>query len=582
MALDGIAIANITHELESLLANGRLYKIAQPEPDELLLTIKNNKSQYRLTISANAGLPLIYLTDSNKTSPLVAPNFCMLLRKHLGNARIMSVRQAGLERVIDFSFEHLDEMGDLCRKHLIVELMGKHSNIIFTTEDNVIIDSIKHVSAQISSVREVLPGRSYFIPDTMDKANPLELDFDAFTKHVLSKALKSSKALYTGLTGISPVIAEEICYRAGIESDQPAGTLSSDEQHRLFDNVNSIMELVKHNTFTPHIIYNGRKPVEFASIPLTIYESGDNTYRIEQCDSASSMLFAFYAQKNAQTRIHQRSVDMRKIVNTLLERNYRKLDIQEKQLKDTEKREKFRIYGELLNTYGYNIPEGSRSFETVNYYTGENVTIPLDATLTARENSVRYFDRYNKLKRTFEATSKLVEETQAEIDHLESILTSLDIAIAEEDLVQLKEEMIESGYIHRKGPAGKKVRITSSPFHYISSDGFDMYVGKNNIQNEELSFRLAGNSDWWFHAKKIPGSHVIVKTNGKDLPDRTYEEAARLAAYYSKGREQDKVEVDYTLRRNLKKPAGSKPGFVIYHTNYSMVADTDITGIQQA
>ena len=531
MALDGITIANIANELNTVLSDGRLNKIAQPEPDELMLTVKNNRSQYRLTISANASLPLIYLTDENKPSPATAPGFCMLLRKHLNNARIVSVKQIKLERVIDFSFEHLDEMGDLRVKHLIVELMGKHSNIIFADDGGRIIDSIKRISSQMSSVREVLPGRDYFIPDTMDKTDPLDITANAFKSHVVSKPMKLSKAIYTGLTGISPVIAEELCHIAQVESSQPANTIDEKESESVYNALCTLMTLVKSGGFTPNIIYKGKSPVEFASVPLTVYED-DKEYQCIPCESASRMLYTFYAQKNAQTRIHQRSSDLRRIISTLLERNYRKLEIQEKQLADTDKRDKFRIYGELLNTYGYSVPSGSRSFETVNYYTGEPVTIPLDDTLTPQENAVRFFDRYNKLK--------------------------------------------------RKGASGKKVRITSRPFHYISSDGYHIYVGKNNLQNEELSFKLANGSDWWFHAKEIPGSHVIVKTNGDELPDRTFEEAARLAAYYSKGREQDKVEVDYTPRKNLKKPAGAKPGFVIYHTNYSMLADTDISGISKA
>ena len=274
--------------------------------------------------------------------------------------------------------------------------------------------------------------------------------------------------------------------------------------------------------------------------------------------------------------------EIRKIVQTALERNYKKYDLQQKQLKDTEKREKFRVYGELINTYGYNIPEGAKSFTALNYYTNEEISIPLDPMLTPSENAVKYFNRYNKLKRTFEADSKLIEETKAETQHLESIATALDIAVNEEDLVELKEELIQAGYIHRKGKGGKKEKVTSKPFHYISSDGFDMYVGKNNFQNDELTFKFANGNDWWFHAKKMPGSHVIVRTGGKELPDRTFEEAASLAAYYSKGRDQDKVEIDYVIKKEVKKPASAKPGFVVYYTNYSMMASTDISAIKQA
>lgn len=574
MALDGIVISNIKHELNNTVVGGRLYKIAQPENDELLLTIKNGKNQYKLTISANASLPLIYLSNDNKPSPLTAPNFCMLLRKHINNGRLISISQPGLERILDFEIEHLNDMGDLCRKHLIVEFMGKYSNIIFCDDDNNILDSIKHVSAQISSVREVLPGRKYFIPDTMHKLNPLDTDFDHFKDAVYSKPCALNKALYTSYTGISPTVADEICFQASIDSTHPANCLSENEQIHFFTMFSNVMESVSNNEFTPNIVYENNEPKDYSSITMTMYDNC-NDY-----NSISTLLKEFYAKKEVITRIRQKSSDLRKIVSTALERSYKKLDIQEKQLKDTEKRDKFRIYGELINTYGYNIEEGAKSFNALNYYTNEEITIPLDPTLTPSENSVKYFNKYNKLKRTFEAESKLVLETSEEIEYLESISNSLDIAVAEEDLTELKEELIQSGYIHRKTSDKKRARFTSKPFHYISSDGFDIYVGKNNLQNDELTFKFANGNDWWFHAKKMPGSHVIVRTNGKELPDRTFEEAASLAAYYSKGHDQDKVEIDYVLKKEVKKPAAAKPGFVVYYTNYSMMASTDISSIK--
>ena len=297
-------------------------------------------------------------------------------------------------------------------------------------------------------------------------------------------------------------------------------------------------------------------------------------------DTISQVLEHYYEEKNIITRIRQKSVDLRKIVQTALERNVKKYDLQIKQMQDTEKREKYRIYGELLNTYGYNVEPGAKSMEALNYYTNEMITIPLDETLTPSENAKKYFDKYGKLKRTYEALSELTVAVKEEIEHLESISAALDIALQEEDLVQIKEELIESGYVKRKG-GGKKVKITSKPFHYISSDGFHMYVGKNNYQNDELTFKFATGNDWWFHAKGTPGSHVIVKSEGKELPDRTFEEAAKLAAYYSKGREQEKVEIDYLQKKNVKKPNGSKPGFVVYYTNYSMMIDSDISGLEQ-
>lgn len=576
MAFDGITISNIVKELNDTILNGRIAKIAQPENDELLLTIKPAKGQVRLVISASASLPLIYLSRDNKPSPMTAPNFCMLLRKHIANGRIVGISQPSLERIIRFEIEHLDELGDLCRKSLIVEIMGKHSNIIFCNEKGIIIDSIKHVSAQMSSVREVLPGREYFIPDTMKKENPLDIPEENFTQELLSKPMPVGKAIYNSFTGISPVVAEEICHLAGIDSSIPASEMSADLLSHLYRQFTYFMEQVTESKFSPAIYYEGNEPKEFSSLPLTHFSN----YQVKSFDSISEVIRTYYSSRDLITRIRQKSSDLRRVVQTALERNRKKYDLQLKQLRDTENRDKYKVYGELIHTYGYNLEDGAKELEALNYYTNEMIKIPLDPQKTPQENAKKYFDRYNKQKRTFEALSELIKETKDEIDYLESVSKSLDIARSEDDLIQIKEELIESGFIRRK-QSSKKVKITSKPFHYISSDGFHMYVGKNNLQNEELTFHFANGGDWWFHAKKAPGSHVIVKTNGEELPDRTFEEAARLAAHYSKNSGAEKVEVDYVEKKQVKKPNGSKPGFVVYYTNYSMMIDSDISGIQE-
>ena len=578
MAFDGVTIANVVKEMNDTLLGCRIYKIAQPEPDELILTIKGSCGQKRLFISADASLPLIYLTETNKPSPMTAPGFCMLLRKHLQNGRIVSITQPGLERIIHISIEHLDEMGDLCRKVLIVEIMGKHSNIIFCHENGTIIDSIKHVSGFVSSVREVLPGKQYFIAQTQNKLDPLEADALTWNTQVMTRPCAVFKAIYGGYTGISPILAQEICYRASIDGEVPTAALSVEDAMKLFNTFKNMMQDIKDGRFAPHIAYTGKNPVEFAAFPLTMYGSEDD--QIVPVDSMSALLEQYYAERNTLTRIRQKSSDLRRIVQTALERNIKKYDLQQKQIQDTEKRDTYRVYGELINTYGYGIAPGSKTMEALNYYTNEMITIPLDADLSTSENAKKYFEKYNKLKRTFEALSELTRQVKEEIDHLESISAALDIALQEEDLVQIKQELAESGYIHKRVNT-KKEKITSKPFHYISSDGFHMYVGKNNYQNDELTFKFATGNDWWFHAKNAPGSHVIVKGEGVDmLPDKTFEEAGRLAAYYSKGRQQDKVEIDYIQKKHVKKPGGSKPGFVVYYTNYSLMIDADISGIE--
>ena len=577
MAFDGITIANIVTELNQTITGGKINKIAQPENDELIITIKNQRKQYRLFLSASASLPLIYLTETNKPSPLTAPNFCMLLRKHIGSGKIIAIEQPGMERIIRFTIEHLNELGDLCTKYLIVEIMGKHSNIIFCNEEDQIIDSIKHVSAHMSSVREVLPGRPYFIPETQSKLNPFVLTEEIFQEKIFPRPVNVAKAIYTSITGISPLMAEEVCYRAGIDGGIPTDGLEDVERVHLAHTFLRMVDDIRDGHFEPNIIYKGKEPVEFACFPLSQYQD----YRAVSYPSIFPVLETYYAEKNIVTKMRQKTVDLRKIVQNALERNVKKYQLQQKQLKDTEKKEKYRVWGELLNTYGYEVEPGAKSMEALNYYTNEMIQIPLDETMTPQENAKKYFDKYSKLKRTKEALDTLLQETGDEIKHLESIAASLDIASSEEDLVQIKEEMMEYGYVKRKNTGGKKVKVTSRPYHYISSDGYDIYVGKNNFQNDELSFKFASGNDWWFHAKGQPGSHVIVKSKNEELPDRTFEEAGKLAAYYSKGRQAPKVEIDYTQKKHLRKPTGGKPGFVVYYTNYSLLIEPDITGLQQ-
>lgn len=579
MALDGVVISNLIYELQQKIGGGRINKIAQPEKDELLLTLKNNKEQYRLLISAGASLPLTYLTKENKTSPLTAPNFCMLLRKHLNSAKIAQISQPELERIIEFKIEHLNELGDICYKYLIVELMGKHSNIIFCDDKKMIIDSIKHISSLVSSVREVLPGRDYFIPKTQKKWNPLTITYELFKDSVLTKPMTLSKAIYTSLNGISPLIANELCSRASLDGESITSSITEMEGLHLYKTLERFMDSIKENEYNPTIIYKGNEPIEFSSVPLTCFSG----YQSESYESISKVLESYYSMKNTVTRIRQKSSDLRRIVSTSLERTRKKYDLQLKQLKNTEKRDKYKIYGELLTTYGYQAEAGAKSITCDNYYTNDTITIPLDDTLSPMENAKKYFERYGKLKRTFEALTVQIQETKEELEHLESISSSLDIALEEDDLIEVKKELIQYGYIKKHGPVNKKEKKhknTSKPFHYISSDGFHMYVGKNNYQNEELTFKFANGNDWWFHAKGMAGSHVIVKTEGvKELPDRTFEEAGMLAGYYSKGRDMDKVEIDYIERKHVKKPNNSKPGFVIYHTNYSLTIKPDISHI---
>lgn len=578
MAFDGITTNCIMQELNHLLAGQRISKIAQPEREELLFTFKAlNEGSNRLLISANASLPFLYMTKENKTSPLNAPNFCMLLRKYIGNGRISAISQPSMERVLCFTIEHLDEMGDPAVKYLYVEIMGKHSNIIFCDKDGQIIDSIKHVSGQMSSIREVLPGRPYFIPAQQDRFDPWQIAKEQFVEQILKKPCSVAKAIYTSLVGFSPIIATELAYRSGLDADDSTAALTQADVERLYDVFRSLLQDLSDGNFSYGIYYDPvtGAPKEFAPIPLTIYS--DMEYKT--FSSISEVLEAFYAQRNKHTVIHQKSTDLRKIVSIHLERDRKKYLLQKKQLADTEKKDKYRIYGEMLHTYGYAASPGDKSIEVTNYYTNEPFVIPLDPTLDAMENAKKYFDKYAKLKRTGNALSSYILETENEIKHLESIETSLSIAETEGDLAAIKEELQEYGFI--KKHSGKKMnRISKSqPLHFVDDNGFHIYVGKNNYQNDQLTFKFATGNDWWFHAKQMTGSHVIVKSESKELPDSTYEYAAALAAYYSSGRDNEKVEIDYLQKKNVKKPNGSAPGFVVYYTNYSLVATPSLAHV---
>ncbi|MEE3467275.1 MAG: NFACT RNA binding domain-containing protein [Eubacterium sp.] len=593
MAFDGITIAALTDELNSRLAQGHIRKIAQPEADELLLTIQSpakenadpegpKRETMRLKLSANASLPLLYLTSENKPSPLTAPNFCMLLRKHLSGARITDVRQEGLERVVRINLSSKNELGDDVSYSLVIEIMGKHSNIIFLNESDRIIDSIKHVNSLMSSVREVLPGRDYFIPNTLDKLSPSDVTIENWNQGIFSKPTSVAKAVAGSMSGISQLMAQELCLRAGIDGDAPTASLNGNDRSALMDAFRDLMKQVSEGTFVPTIYYDEDIPKEFSVVPMTIFDG----LRSEQDNSPSVIVERFYREKDSMTRIRSKSAELKSTVQTCFDRTAKKLGILHKQITDTEKKDKYKVYGELITTYGYSelpalpIPEGAEGFgeklvlHCVNYHDDTEVDIPIDPSLSVPDNANRYFDRYGKLKRTFDAVTIQLAEAQAEYEHLESVLTELAIARKEEDLIAIRSELTDHGYLKKQsGNKGKQKQLPKcEPLHYISSDGYDIYVGKNNYQNEELTFKFATGNDWWFHAKQMPGSHVIVKSKGEEPPIRTFEEAAALAALFSKGKQADKLEIDYTQKKNVKKPGGGKPGFVVYYTNYSMVA----------
>ena len=592
MAFDGLFLSALVSEFKTTISGGKISKIVQSEKDEIQLTIKKEKQQFFLHLSANPSIPLVYLSDKGKTAPLTAPNFCMALRKHIGNGFIQDITQAsrnlpeqGLERVLLLHISHRDELGDIGIKYLSIEIMGKYSNIILLKEDFTILDAIKRISSVQSSVREVLPGRKYFIPDQFKKENllcfPLE-SLQAFLENKKNPNAERdsgmenlSELLFQSFSGLSPLSAREIPLDAGLPQDQKLGCMSSLDYEKLSDAILRLRKRIREGDFTPQILYENGKSFDFSAIPVRQY-SGNPAFHVEIFHSPSELLTFYYGGKEKEDRVRQKSADLKKQCSTLLERVSKKLSLQEKQLKDTEKKERFRIFGELLTTYGYSLKGGEKELICENYYNGQEEHIPLEESLSPIENAKKYFDKYDKAKRTERNLSTQVKESKNTLEHLQSIVNSLATAENAEDLDDIRREMGEYGYMKPISQKKKKERKEnkSSPRIFRSSDGYLLYVGKNNYQNEIVSFQIAEGKDFWFHVKGSAGSHVIAKTEGKsleELPDRLFEEAAELAAYFSSEKESAKVEVDYTERKNLKKVVGGAPGFVIYHQNYSIL-----------
>lgn len=615
MAYDGIVISSVIHEIKTQCLGGRVVKVQQPGNDTITLTVKGFKGQTKLYLSVNNSLPIVYIADTLPQAPMQAPAFCMLLRKHLGNGRLVDIIQPGFDRIFDFVFEHLDEMGDLSQRHLIVEIMGRQSNIILTDAEYMITDCLRRVMPDLGSfavaspdagdasadkkLRILFPGQKYEAPNPQDKINPVseEKPFDrfAYEKYLVSKNMPIPKAIFTSITGFSKSTAEYIVDIADIDARKSFSDLSVQEKDRLFDTLKAVIECIKDGDYSPGYIYAGEVRKDYLAI--TKLETEKDISDISNV-SMSQLLIDFYNNKEKQINVKSKSADMRKILQTAIERASRKYDLQLNQLKDTEDRDTYRIYGELLNTYGYELKGGEDSLTCVNYYDNKEITIPLEKDLTAQENSQKYFAKYNKKKRTFEALTGFVKQTKEELDYLLSAKHSLEMAETDVDVAEIRTELERAGIIKKKaGSKGARKQEAGKPLHFISSAGYDIFVGKNNIQNEELTFGLAVGKDIWFHAKQMPGSHVIVKVKEEDMklediPDSVFEEAAALAAYYSSGNSENgigsnsiskssknanslKIEIDYTERKNLKKPPQAKPGYVIYHTNYSMMAAPD-------
>lgn len=585
MALDGITTSAIVSELKSALLGGRIDKIHQPLADEIRMTIRGlGSGAKKIIISANSAHPRIHLTESSRENPMTAPLFCMVMRKHIAGGKIIDIVQPNFERIIILRIESANEMGDITTKNLILEIMGKHSNLILTDENGRILDSIKRVTHEKSSVREVLPGKEYVSPPSQDKKNPLlaeQADF-LFSLH-LQEGRKLQEFIYQTYTGISPVMAGEICTRAGLDASDSCQETTLENSERLFAAFEKTMQEVKAKDFCPAIYYQkeNNRIVDFAVLKMQQFQS----LAQKPFPSVSALLEGFYQERDNAAHIRQKAQDMRKLVTNHIERCVKKKEIQLKTRRETKGMDLWKKKGELLTANIYAVPQGVTTFKTIDYYEESmpEIEIAIDPAKTPAENAQKYFAKYNKAKRTLAALEIQEKQNNEELAYLESVLNALENAKEDADLSEIRTELAESGFIRRQvQKKGQQKPKKAKPLRYISSDGYEILVGKSNLQNDELTLRTAELTDLWMHTKDIPGSHVIIRTNGQsELPEATMEEAANLAAFYSKAKNSSMVPVDYTQRKNIKKPNGAKPGMVIYLTNKTIYITPDEAWIQQ-
>lgn len=561
MALDAVCIRSIVNELSQKIINGRIDKIHQPEKDEIVLHIRTYEDNFRLVISASSAHPRIHFTEHPKKNPLTAPMFCMLLRKHIGGGKIISVEQPGFERIVKISVEGYNELGDVTVRHIIAEIMGRNSNIILVNEDNKIIDSIKHVDFTISSVRQILPGLEYISAPAQSKTPLIEVT--AGTLLDFSMPAKADKVIMNAVSGISPLTARELVYKTFGRTDITTEELNLNKQSALKSQLIRMSEQIKKDEFSPCIIrdVNTERMMDFSAIKINQYEG---LAEVVPVNSMNEALDEFYYIRDMHERMRQKSADIIKLLSNMSERISKKINILAKTLKDAENKDAYKLKGELITSNLYRINDGDKEIVVENYYDNMNpITIQLSPELSPSQNAQKYFKKYNKAKTAEIEAAKQLENARKELDYIESTLASVENAENDSDMNEIRNELAQQGYIKRK--TKKSANKPSKPMHFVSSDGFDIYVGKNNTQNDYLTTKLANSSDIWFHTKNIHGSHTVIKLGiDKNVPKTTLVEAAKLAAYYSKARDSSQVPVDYTQIKNVKKPSGAKPGLVIY------------------
>ncbi|MFD2443462.1 NFACT family protein [Bacillus sp. CGMCC 1.16607] len=560
MSFDGLFTKIMTEEISATLLGGRINKIYQPFKNEIILQIRANGKNHKLLLSAHPSYSRVQLTNESYENPSEPPMFCMLLRKHLEGAIIEDIYQIGLDRMVAIEVKGRNELGDISLKKLIIEIMGRHSNIILIDkEKNMILDSVKHVSYAVNSHRAILPGQPYVLPPSQDKLNPFEMEEIDVLKKIDFNAGKIDKQLVEQIAGISPIFAREIIFQSGLANRITLPKAFMD-----------IVQQIKNGKIQPSITMNTQKEA-FYFFPLN-HMKGE----VKQFTLLSEMLDRYYFGKAERDRVKQQANDLERFIQNEKDKNENKIKKLKSTLEDANKADEYQLYGELLTANMYALQKGLQEIEVINYYdeNGATVIIPLDPLKSPSDNAQKYFSKYQKAKNSIEIVKEQIRLAENELLYFEALQQQL-MAASIRDIAEIREELVEEGYIRERQKKKIKSAISNKPHleTYTASDGTEILVGKNNKQNDYLTNKLAARDEIWFHTKDIPGSHVVIRS--KNPNEETIIEAAILAAYFSKARLSSSVPVDYTKVRHVKKPNGAKPGFVIYDNQQTIHVTPD-------
>lgn len=577
MPLDSLCLSGLVSELNTAVLGGKIDKIYQPGRDEIVLALRAGTGSVKLLLSANPNHPRAQLTQISRENPDVPPMFCMLLRKHLTGARILNIRQPHLERIVDISLEVLDELGDRVERRLVLEAMGRRANLILLDSEGRITDCLRRVDTDVTFKRQLMPGMFYRLPPVQDKQDPTTLDRESLQR-LLSAAPEEAQAdkwLLDTFRGLSPLVCRELAFQAGGSTDVRLNVLGLAGRTCLLNALEALLVSVQENNFTPTMLIKDKKPFDFTFFPVKQYGSLLET---RPYPSFSRMLDEFYEQRENLERVRQRGQDLIRAVSNARDRTARKIGIQEQELAVTHDRERLRQLGDIITSNLHAMKKGMTCLRAMDYYDpqGGEVSIRLDPLLTPQQNAARYYKNYTKAKTAEQMLTVQLDKARKELDYLNSVLESITLAEGERDLQEIRQELTDTGYMHRQAKTKEREkRLSSKPMEFRSSAGLRISVGKNNTQNDLLTCRQAFKSDIWFHTQKIHGSHVILWTEGAQPDLQSLKEAACLAAWFSQGRDSGKVAVDYTPVKYVRKPAGARPGMVVYTTYETALVTPD-------